>query len=112
MSDRPRGHQQDRRVAVAVALPMDADAVAFYDAVCVRKPGGAAGVASAHAVDRMSHGRASNTRLNGVSAAVRKRPKPPAATTSPMRAGPAWAPSASPTSCDSDAGVQRNVENP
>jgi len=75
-------------------------------------PGPAAGVANTHAVDRMGHGRASNTRLNGVSAAWRKLLKPPAETTSPIRAGPAWAPSASPTSCDSDAGVHRKVDNP
>ena len=37
--------------------------------------------------------------------------KPPAVTTSRIRASPAWAPSASPTSCDSDAGVQSSVEN-
>ena len=52
------------------------------------------------------HGRASSTRLNGVSAARRKRVKPPAVTTSRSRASPACAPSASPTSCASDAGVQ------
>ena len=61
---------------------------------------------------RRAQGRASNTRLNGVSVARRKRLNPPSATTSPILASPACAPSASPTSCDSDAGVHRNVENP
>ena len=36
---------------------------------------------------------------------------PAVVTTSRIRASPAWAPSASPTSCDSDAGVQSSVEN-
>ena len=53
-----------------------------------------------------------STRLNGVSATRRKRVNPASATTSRIRAGPAWAPSASPTSCDSDAGVHSSVENP
>jgi hypothetical protein len=44
--------------------------------------------------------------LNGVSAARRNRLKPAAVTTSLILASPAWAPSASPTSCDSEAGVQ------
>ena len=55
-------------------------------------------------------GLASYTMLKGVSAARRKRVKPPALTTSRIRASPACAPSASPTSCDSEAGVQRSVE--
>jgi hypothetical protein len=53
---------------------------------------------------------ASNTTLNGVSAARRKWWKPPDFTTSPMRFSPACAPSARPTSCDSEAGVQIMVE--
>ena len=59
-----------------------------------------------------TYGRASYTRLNGVSAARRKRVKPPAWTTSRIRASPACAPSASPTSWDSDAGVHSRVEKP
>jgi hypothetical protein len=43
-------------------------------------------------------GRASRTRLNGVSAARRNREKPASWTTSPSRVSPACAPSASPTS--------------
>ena len=58
----------------------------------------------------MDHGRASSTRLKGVSATRRKRVKPAATTTSRSRASPAWAPSASPTSWASDAGVQTSVE--
>jgi len=57
------------------------------------------------------HGRASNTRLNGVSAARRNRVKPAAVTTSLILASPACAPSASPTSWDSEAGVHSSVEN-
>ena len=57
-----------------------------------------------------SYGRASKTKLNGVSVARRKRVNPPAVTTSRKRASPAWLPKASPTSCDSEAGVQTCVE--
>ena len=60
---------------------------------------------------RGPYSRASNTRLNGVSAARRKRVQPPAVTTSRIRASPAWAPSARPTSCESEAGVHSSVEN-
>ena len=110
--DRPGGQEQDRGRSRPVALPVDPDAVSRDDALLVRRSRRAPGVAPPHLVDRSRHGRASNTRLKGVSAARRKRLKPPAATTSPIRASPAWAPRASPTSCDSDAGVQRNVEKP
>ena len=50
--------------------------------------------------------------LNGVCVAIRNRVNPAAVATSRIRAGPAWVPSASPTSCDSDAGVHSSVENP
>ena len=53
---------------------------------------------------------ASNTRLNGVSAARRKRVNPPRVTTSRIFHSPACAPSARPTSCDRDAGVQTIVD--
>lgn len=56
------------------------------------------------------YGRASRIRLNGVSVARRKRVNPPAVTTCRSRSSPAWAPSANPTSCDSDAGVQIIVD--
>ena len=59
-----------------------------------------------------SHNFASNIKLNGVSVALRKRLKPPAAITSPSRFSPACAPRAKPTSCDSEAGVQRRVDAP
>src|ERR1700689_975759 len=65
-----------------------------------------------HRPCRRGYGRASNTRLNGVSATRRKRVKPAAPTTSPILASPACAPSARPTSCDSEAGVHSSVENP
>ena len=58
------------------------------------------------------YGLASYTRLNGVWLARRKRVRPPRVTTSRTRAWPACAPSASPTSCDSDAGVHSRVEKP
>ncbi len=54
--------------------------------------------------------RASNTRLKGVSAALRIFVNPPSAITFVRRASPACAPSANPTSCDFDAGVHRNVD--
>src|SRR5580704_15625299 len=53
---------------------------------------------------------ASNTMLKGVSAARRKWRKPPEVTTSRSLASPACAPSASPTSCAIEAGVQTRVE--
>ena len=58
----------------------------------------------------LGQGRASNTMLNGVSTATRIRPKPPSRTTASSRAGPACAPSAAPTSCAMEAGVQTIVE--
>ena len=60
--------------------------------------------------EAVGYGRASKTRLSGVSVARRKRPNPPSATTSRRRASPAWAPSARPTSWSLDAGTQRVVE--
>src|ERR1700729_531517 len=59
-----------------------------------------------------TQGRASNTRLNGVSAARRKRVNPPVAVTSRILASPACAPRARPTSWESEAGVHSRVENP
>lgn len=44
--------------------------------------------------------------LNGVDAAVRTLVNPASCATSVNRAGPACAPSARPTACDCDAGVQ------
>jgi len=68
------------------------------------RPGGS------RAPPRSCQGRASNTRLNGVSAARRNRVNPAVPTTSAILASPACAPRASPTSCDSDAGVHSSVE--
>ena len=67
---------------------------------------------SARGPGRQGYGRASYTMLNGVWATRRKLVKPPALMTSPIVASPACAPSASPSSCDSDAGVHSSVENP
>ena len=93
VDDRPGRQQQDRRLALAVDLVEDAHAVALDEALLV----GVAGArllmgARRRRCRRRRHGRASKTRLNGVSAARRKRVKPPAVTTSRMRASPAWAP--------------------
>jgi hypothetical protein len=55
-------------------------------------------------------GRASSTRLKGVSVARRNLVNPPLITTSRKRASPACAPNASPTSWLFDAGVQIIVE--
>ena len=60
---------------------------------------------------RARQGRASSTRLKGVSAARRTRSKPPASRTARSRRSPAWAPRQAPTSCARDAGVQISVEN-
>lgn len=53
---------------------------------------------------------ASRIRLNGVSAARRKRVNPASLNTSRRRGSPACAPSASPTSWDSELGVQIMLE--
>ena len=62
-------------------------------------------------LDDFVQGRASETMLNGVSVARRKRLKPAEVTTSRMRASPDCAPRQSPTSCDRDEGVHSSVEN-
>jgi hypothetical protein len=54
--------------------------------------------------------RASNTRLNGVSAARRNRVKPALVATCLSRASPACAPRAAPTSCASEFGVHSIVD--
>ena len=110
--DRPGRQQQDDRLAGAVRLPPDAHAVALEVSLGVRRARRRPGVRPPHPPTLTAYGRASYTWLNGVSATRRKRVNPPASTTSRMRASPAWAPRASPTSCDSDAGVHRSVENP
>jgi hypothetical protein len=56
-------------------------------------------------------GLASNTRLNGVSLARRKRLNPPEASTFRSRDSPAWAPKHNPTSCEREHGVHSIVEN-
>ena len=55
---------------------------------------------------------ASSTMLNGVSATRRSVVNPAPVTISRSRASPACAPSAVPTSWDSELGVQSRVENP
>ncbi len=70
----------------------------------------ARGACVALGIPALGYGRASSTRLKGVSVARRKRVKPPAVTTSRSRASPACAPSPNPTSCASEAGVQTMVE--
>ena len=57
-----------------------------------------------------SHGLASSTRLNGDCVARRNRVKPARVITDRILASPACAPSASPTSCESEQGVQIRVE--
>jgi hypothetical protein len=59
-----------------------------------------------------AYGLASYTALISVSLARRKRVRPAWVATSRILASPAWPPSASPTSCDSDAGVHSRVEKP
>ena len=61
---------------------------------------------------RRPQGRASNTRLNGVSATRRKRVKPASVTTWRIAASPAWAPSAYPPGWDIALGTHRKVEKP
>jgi len=55
-------------------------------------------------------GRASNTRLKGVSVARRNRVNPPDVTTVRRRASPAWAPRHKPTSWAREHGVHSGVE--
>ena len=54
--------------------------------------------------------RASRIKLNGVSVARRNCVKPASSNTSRSRSSPACAPSARPTSCESEFGVQTMVE--
>ena len=68
--------------------------------------------APAEKINQNIYGRASNIRLKGVCVALRKWLKPPAETTSRSRCSPACAPRASPTSCESEAGVQSSVDAP
>ena len=110
--DRPARQQQHDRLAAAVGLPPDAHAVPLEVPLGVRRARRRPGVRPPHPPTLTGYGRASYTWLNGVSATRRKRVNPPASTTSRMRASPAWAPRASPTSCESDAGVHSRVENP
>src|SRR3982074_421380 len=59
---------------------------------------------------RLFYPLASNTILNGVSAALRKCVNPPPRTTFSNLAGPACAPSPSPTSCASEQGTHTVAE--
>ncbi len=59
-----------------------------------------------------TYGLASRIRLNGVSAARRTRLNPASRSTSVSRDSPACAPSARPTSCASEFGVQITVDRP
>jgi hypothetical protein len=59
---------------------------------------------------RTSYFLASRIRLNGVSVARRNRENPASANTRASRASPAWAPSARPTSCEREFGVQTMVD--
>ena len=59
---------------------------------------------------RETYGRASSTILNGVSAARRTRVNPAECRIFASRPSPACAPSPSPTSCESEAGVHSIVE--
>src|SRR5205814_6981096 len=112
VDDRPGREQQHRRLPGAVDLVEDAHAVALDEALGVGVARASLLARATPPIDRLGQGLASKTRLNGVSAARRKREKPLPTTTSRIRASPAWAPSASPTSCDSDAGVHKSVEKP
>src|SRR5262249_10298372 len=56
------------------------------------------------------HGFAWRIRFSGVSAALPNRVNPARLNTSASRASPAWAPSAAPTSCDSEFGAQMAEE--
>ena len=119
VDQRPGREQEDRLLALSVDLIEEPLAVALDVALLLRVAGAGllARPTDARALpvadhDHLVHGRASNTRLKGVCSARRKRVKPPATTTSRIFACPACAPSASPTSCDSEAGVQRKVEKP
>ena len=86
---------------------------------CHRDPGRAEGLVTigghepwpAHPpISATTQGLASSTRLNGVSVARLNEENPASVKTPRSCASPACAPSASPTSWDRDAGVQRNVD--
>ena len=59
---------------------------------------------------KLLYARASSTMLKGVSAARRTRENPAAFNIFDIRPSPACAPSANPTSCESEAGVHNIVE--
>ncbi len=120
--DRPGGHQQQGRVVLGAEHPVGstgprpvrrcpasrgqsrAGDLVHPGSVLARPPG--------RGEVRHRHGRISSTLLKGVLVAARNRPNPAVVETSRIRAGPAWVPSASPTSWDSDAGVHSSVEKP
>ena len=99
--DRPGGQQHHGGRPGPVHGELEPGAASHHDVLAHRTGPG-----------RPRHGRTSNTLLNGVDAASRKLRKPAATVTSRIRAGPAWVPSAAPTGCDSEAGVQSRVEKP
>ena len=111
VNNRPGRQQQNRRIAGAVHLVVDPHPAALHEALGagVARPGLLRARPRQRGCGR--HGLASYTMLNGVSATRRNRVNPPAVTTSRILASPAWAPSARPTSCDSDDGVHSSVEN-
>jgi hypothetical protein len=81
MDDRPGRQEEDRALAVAPPLPVDTNALALDEPFGVGRED--------VLLEADGYGRASKTRLNGVSAARRKRVSPPVVTTSRMRASPA-----------------------
>ena len=82
---------------------------AARDRAC-RSPGHAHAAGQGREDGGTLYGRASRIMLKGVSAARRTLRKPPAVMTSRNFASPACAPSAAPTSCESEVGTQPIVE--
>jgi hypothetical protein len=81
VDDRPGWQEENRPLAVTPSLPVDANTLALDESFVVGRED--------VPFQGRCYGRASKTRLNGVSAARRKRVSPPVVTTSRMRASPA-----------------------
>jgi len=105
--DRSREPAPDRAMRIHVCGAVQEHHAAVHQNPPVRR-----GCIAPPPMCRVGYGLASYTTLISVSLARRKRVRPAWVTTSRILASPAWPPSASPTSCDSDAGVHSRVEKP